>query len=85
MVDGGPVGASAAEALASMGAQAFLLERSAKPDGGAIPLGMLDKFSILLGLVDRRVTRMRILSPSNLTADVSYAIPPAHTSPCYVV
>ena len=36
----------------------------------------LDEFSIPLGLVDRRVTRMRVLSPSNLAADFSRAIPP---------
>lgn len=79
VVGGGPAGASAAEALASAGAQAFLLERSpagAKPCGGAIPLCMLDEFSIPLELVDRRVTRMRVLSPSNLAADFSKTLPP---------
>ncbi|KAF7022265.1 hypothetical protein CFC21_035069 [Triticum aestivum] len=79
VVGGGPAGASAAEALASAGAQAFLLERSpagAKPCGGAIPLCMLDEFAIPLGLVDRRVTRMRVLSPSNLAADFGRSLPP---------
>lgn len=79
VVGGGPAGASAAEALASAGAQAFLLERNpsgAKPCGGAIPLCMLDEFAIPRDLIDRRVTRMRILSPSNLVADFSRALPP---------
>ncbi|KAF0897925.1 hypothetical protein E2562_001630 [Oryza meyeriana var. granulata] len=79
VVGGGPAGASAAEALASAGAQAFLLERNpagAKPCGGAIPLCMLDEFAIPRDLVDRRVTRMRVLSPSNLAADFSRALPP---------
>ncbi|TVU22569.1 hypothetical protein EJB05_32279, partial [Eragrostis curvula] len=79
VVGGGPAGASAAEALASSGAQAFLVERSpagAKPCGGAIPLCMVDEFAIPRELVDRRVTRMRVLSPSNLAADFSRALPP---------
>jgi geranylgeranyl reductase len=79
VVGGGPAGASAAEALASSGARTFLLERSpagAKPCGGAIPLCMLDEFAIPRDLVDRRVTRMRVLSPSNLVADFSRALPP---------
>ncbi|RCV24027.1 hypothetical protein SETIT_5G052000v2 [Setaria italica] len=79
VVGGGPAGASAAEALASSGARTFLLERSpagAKPCGGAIPLCMLDEFAIPRDLVDRRVTRMRVLSPSNLAADFSRALPP---------
>uniref|UniRef100_A0A0D9UZC7 Geranylgeranyl diphosphate reductase, chloroplastic n=1 Tax=Leersia perrieri TaxID=77586 RepID=A0A0D9UZC7_9ORYZ len=66
-------------ALASAGAQAFLIERNpsgAKPCGGAIPLCMLDEFSIPTHLVDRRVTRMRVLSPSNLAADFSRSLPP---------
>ncbi|XP_062207963.1 geranylgeranyl diphosphate reductase, chloroplastic-like [Phragmites australis] len=79
VVGGGPAGASAAEALALAGARAFLLERNpagAKPCGGAIPLCMLDEFAIPRDLVDRRVTRMRILSPSNLATDFSRALPP---------
>ncbi|CAL4950578.1 unnamed protein product [Urochloa decumbens] len=79
VVGGGPAGASAAEALASSGARTFLLERSpagAKPCGGAIPLCMLDEFAIPRDLVDRRVTRMRVVSPSNLAADFSRSLPP---------
>jgi geranylgeranyl diphosphate/geranylgeranyl-bacteriochlorophyllide a reductase len=37
---------------------------------------MLDEFAIPRDLVDRRVTRMRILSPSNLIAGFSRALPP---------
>ncbi|KAL6849927.1 hypothetical protein ACP4OV_020554 [Aristida adscensionis] len=79
VVGGGPAGASAAEALAAAGARAYLLERSpagAKPCGGAIPLCMLDEFAIPRDLVDRRVTRMRVVSPSNLAADFSRSLPP---------
>lgn len=76
---GGPAGASAADALASNGIQTFLFERNpggAKPCGGAIPLCMLDEFSIPLSLVDRKVTRMRIISPSNVTVDFGKTLLP---------
>ncbi|KAK8475758.1 hypothetical protein V6N13_000691 [Hibiscus sabdariffa] len=72
VIGGGPAGSSAAEALASGGIETFLFERTpstAKPCGGAIPLCMLDEFSIPLHLIDRHVTKMKIISPSNLTVD----------------
>ncbi|GAV64075.1 Pyr_redox_2 domain-containing protein [Cephalotus follicularis] len=72
VIGGGPAGSSAAEALSAGGIETFLLERSpssAKPCGGAIPLCMLDEFSIPLHLIDRHVTRMKIISPSNLSVD----------------
>lgn len=72
VIGGGPAGSSAAEALASGGIETFLFERSpnaAKPCGGAIPLCMLDEFSIPAHLIDRKVTRMKIISPSNLSVD----------------
>ncbi|KDP42911.1 hypothetical protein JCGZ_23853 [Jatropha curcas] len=72
VIGGGPAGSSAAESLAAGGIETFLFERStstAKPCGGAIPLCMIDEFSIPLHLIDRHVTRMKIISPSNLTVD----------------
>ncbi|KAL5765342.1 hypothetical protein ACOSP7_015959 [Xanthoceras sorbifolium] len=72
VIGGGPAGSSAAEALATGGIETFLIERSpwtAKPCGGAIPLCMLEEFSIPLHLIDRHVTKMKIISPSNLTVD----------------
>ncbi|KAL8230495.1 hypothetical protein R6Q57_000273 [Mikania cordata] len=72
VIGGGPAGSSAAEALASGGVETYLFERSptgAKPCGGAIPLCMLDEFSIPPDLIDRKVTHMKIISPSNLTVD----------------
>ncbi|GLT81877.1 hypothetical protein SLE2022_003060 [Rubroshorea leprosula] len=72
VIGGGPAGASAAEALAAGGIETFLFERNpsaAKPCGGAIPLCMLDEFSIPPHLIDRRVTKMKIISPSNLAVD----------------
>lgn len=79
VIGGGPAGSSAAEALASGGIETFLFERSpegAKPCGGAIPLCMLDEFSIPVELVDRKVTHMKIISPSNLTVDFGKTLKP---------
>ncbi|KAM6576662.1 hypothetical protein CsatB_028499 [Cannabis sativa] len=79
VIGGGPAGSSAAEALASGGIETFLLERApsaAKPCGGAIPLCMLDEFQIPSHLIDRRVTRMKIISPSNLVVDFGQTLLP---------
>ncbi|XP_062083604.1 geranylgeranyl diphosphate reductase, chloroplastic-like [Humulus lupulus] len=79
VIGGGPAGSSAAEALASGGVETFLLERApsaAKPCGGAIPLCMLDEFQIPFHLIDRRVTRMKIISPSNLVVDFGQTLLP---------
>ncbi|KAL9235384.1 hypothetical protein vseg_010145 [Gypsophila vaccaria] len=80
VIGGGPAGASAAEALSCGGIETFLFERSpsgAKPCGGAIPLCMLDEFDIPRALVDREVTRMRIISPSNLVIDFGKTLLPS--------
>ncbi|GAB4824557.1 hypothetical protein Ancab_007431 [Ancistrocladus abbreviatus] len=80
VIGGGPAGASAANSLASGGIETFLFERNpagSKPCGGAIPLCMLDEFDIPLALVDRKVTRMRIVSPSNLTIDFGKTLRPS--------
>ncbi|KAK1433952.1 hypothetical protein QVD17_10870 [Tagetes erecta] len=72
VIGGGPAGSSAAEALASGGIETYLFERSptgAKPCGGAVPLCMLDEFSIPPEIIDRKVTEMRIISPSNIITD----------------
>ncbi|XP_072982296.1 geranylgeranyl diphosphate reductase, chloroplastic-like [Typha latifolia] len=84
VVGGGPAGSSAAEALAAGGVETFLIERSpsgSKPCGGAIPLCMLSEFSLPSSLVDRRVSRMRLLSPSNLVADFSRHLRPGDHIP----
>ncbi|KAL3814774.1 hypothetical protein ACJIZ3_016042 [Penstemon smallii] len=79
VIGGGPAGSSAAEALAAGGIETFLFERSpeaAKPCGGAIPLCMLEEFSIPSHLIDRKVTQMKIISPSNLTVDFGKTLKP---------
>ncbi|XP_060217453.1 geranylgeranyl diphosphate reductase, chloroplastic-like [Lycium barbarum] len=80
VIGGGPAGSSAAESLAAGGIETFLFERSspatAKPCGGAIPLCMLDEFSIPTHLIDRHVTQMRFISPSNLIVDFGKTLGP---------
>lgn len=79
VIGGGPAGASAAEALALGGIETYLIERApsgSKPCGGAIPLCMLSEFDLPSSLVDRRVTRMRVLSPSNRAADFGRSLRP---------
>ncbi|KAJ7960393.1 Geranylgeranyl reductase [Quillaja saponaria] len=80
VIGGGPAGSSAAEALAAGGVETFLFERNppsmAKPCGGAIPLCMLDEFNIPHELIDRQVTQMRIISPSNIAVDFGKTLKP---------
>ncbi|KAM7522719.1 hypothetical protein LguiA_012621 [Lonicera macranthoides] len=79
VIGGGPAGSSAAEAMALGGIETFLFERSpaaAKPCGGAIPLCMLDEFNVPVELIDRKVTRIKLISPSNLTVDFGKTLQP---------
>jgi geranylgeranyl reductase len=41
-----------------------------KPCGGAIPLCMVDEFSLPADIIDRKVTKMKMISPSNREVDV---------------
>jgi geranylgeranyl reductase len=41
-----------------------------QPCGGAIPLCMVDEFSLPPDIIDRRVTKMKMISPSNREVDV---------------
>lgn len=73
VVGGGPAGGCAAETLASAGIETFLIERkldNAKPCGGAIPLCMVDEFQLPPEIIDRKVTKMKMISPSNVEVDV---------------
>jgi geranylgeranyl reductase len=73
VVGGGPSGACAAETLAKAGIETFLFERkldNCKPCGGAIPLCMIDEFDLPMEIVDRKVTKMKMISPSNRAVDV---------------
>ncbi|PNH02502.1 Geranylgeranyl diphosphate reductase, chloroplastic [Tetrabaena socialis] len=73
IIGGGPAGACAAETLAKGGVEAFLIERkmdNCKPCGGAIPLCMVEEFNLPMEIIDRKVTKMKMISPSNREVDV---------------
>eukprot|EP00271_Cylindrocystis_brebissonii_P015893 TRINITY_DN3895_c0_g1_i1.p1 TRINITY_DN3895_c0_g1~~TRINITY_DN3895_c0_g1_i1.p1 ORF type:complete len:519 (+),score=103.31 TRINITY_DN3895_c0_g1_i1:214-1770(+) len=73
VVGGGPAGGCTADTLAQAGIETFLFERkldNAKPCGGAIPLCMVDEFQLPAEIIDRKVTKMKMISPSNVEVDV---------------
>ncbi|CAN6852634.1 unnamed protein product [Brassica oleracea] len=73
VIGGGPAGGAAAEALAQGGIETILIERkmdNCKPCGGAIPLCMVGEFNLPLDIIDRRVTKMKMISPSNISVDI---------------
>ncbi|MDJ0715103.1 MAG: geranylgeranyl reductase [Prochloraceae cyanobacterium] len=74
VVGAGPAGSSAAETLVKAGIETYLFERkldNAKPCGGAIPLCMVDEFELPPEIIDRRVRKMRMISPSNIEVDIN--------------
>lgn len=73
VVGSGPAGSSAAETLAKAGIETYLFERkldNAKPCGGAIPLCMVDEFELPPEIIDRRVRKMKMISPSNVEVNI---------------
>ena len=73
VIGGGPSGACAAETLAKGGVETYLIERkmdNCKPCGGAIPICMVEEFDLPMEIIDRRVTKMKMISPSNREVDV---------------
>lgn len=75
VVGGGPAGSSAAETLAKAGIETYLFERkldNAKPCGGAIPLCMVSEFDLPPQIIDRRVRKMKMISPSNVEVDIAW-------------
>jgi geranylgeranyl reductase len=79
VIGGGPAGGAAAETLAKGGVETYLIERkldNAKPCGGAIPLCMVGEFDLPLDIIDRRVTRMKMISPSNVAVDIGQTLKP---------
>lgn len=74
VVGSGPAGSSAAETLAKSGIETYLFERkldNAKPCGGAIPLCMVSEFDLPPEIIDRRVRKMKMISPSNVAVDIN--------------
>ncbi len=45
-----------------------------QPCGGAIPLCMVDEFDIPAEIIDRKVTKMKMISPSNRRAARSFSL-----------
>jgi geranylgeranyl reductase len=73
VVGSGPAGSSAAETLVQAGIETFLIERkldNAKPCGGAIPLCMVSEFDLPAEIIDRRVRKMKMISPSNIEVNI---------------
>lgn len=79
VVGGGPAGACAAETLAKSGIETVLFERkmdNCKPCGGAIPLCMVDEFDLPAEIIDRKVRKMKMISPTNVEVDVGKTLKP---------
>jgi geranylgeranyl diphosphate/geranylgeranyl-bacteriochlorophyllide a reductase len=79
VVGGGPAGACAAEVLAKAGITTYLLERkldNVKPCGGAIPLCMVQEFDLPETIIDRKVRKMKMISPSNVEVDIGQTLKP---------
>jgi geranylgeranyl reductase len=70
VIGGGPSGAVAAAILAKAGLSTILIERNlanVKPCGGAIPLGLIEEFSIPDLLVEKKLSKMSVRSPRGRT------------------
>jgi len=80
VVGGGPSGACAAEVLAQEpNIETVLFERkmdNAKPCGGAIPLCMVEEFNLPMEIIDRKVRKMKMISPSNREVDIGQTLAP---------
>ncbi|GAB4234897.1 MAG: geranylgeranyl reductase [Stanieria sp.] len=77
VVGSGPAGSSAAEILAKAGIETYLFERkldNAKPCGGAIPLCMVSEFDLPPEIIDRRVRKMKMISPSNIEVNIGQTL-----------
>lgn len=80
VVGGGPSGACAAEELAkNPDIECVLFERkmdNAKPCGGAIPVCMVEEFKLPTEIIDRKVRKMKMISPSNVEVDIGQTLAP---------
>merc|ERR1719326_530310 len=80
VIGGGPSGACAAEIFAKApNVETTLFERkmdNCKPCGGAIPLCMVDEFALPPEIIDRRVRKMKMISPSGREVDIGQTLKP---------
>lgn len=82
VVGGGPAGSCAAEVLAAASKDGAdidvtIFERkmdNAKPCGGAIPLCMVDEFDLPPEIIDRKVRKMKMISPSNVEVNIGQTL-----------
>eukprot|EP00929_Paragymnodinium_shiwhaense_P022016 TRINITY_DN1419_c0_g1_i1.p1 TRINITY_DN1419_c0_g1~~TRINITY_DN1419_c0_g1_i1.p1 ORF type:complete len:560 (+),score=136.25 TRINITY_DN1419_c0_g1_i1:65-1681(+) len=77
VVGGGPSGACCAETLAAAGIETYMIERkmdNCKPCGGAIPVCMIDEFDLPPEIVDRRVRKMTMISPTNKEVQIGQTL-----------
>jgi len=80
VVGGGPSGACAAEIFAQeKGIDTYMIERkldNAKPCGGAIPLCMVGEFDLPETVVDRKVRKMNLISPTGKEVSIGSTLRP---------
>lgn len=80
VVGGGPSGSCAAEALAkNPNIEVVMFERkmdNCKPCGGAIPYCMVKEFDLPSDIIDRKVRKMKLISPSNREVDIGQTLKP---------
>eukprot|EP00591_Stephanopyxis_turris_P007487 CAMPEP_0195510544 /NCGR_PEP_ID=MMETSP0794_2-20130614/3152_1 /TAXON_ID=515487 /ORGANISM="Stephanopyxis turris, Strain CCMP 815" /LENGTH=467 /DNA_ID=CAMNT_0040637975 /DNA_START=65 /DNA_END=1468 /DNA_ORIENTATION=- len=80
VVGGGPSGACAAEIFAQeKNIDTVMFERkldNAKPCGGAIPLCMIGEFDMPETVVDRKVRKMNLISPTGVEVDIGDTLKP---------
>jgi geranylgeranyl diphosphate/geranylgeranyl-bacteriochlorophyllide a reductase len=80
VVGGGPSGACAAEIFAQeKNIDTYMFERkmdNCKPCGGAIPLCMIDEFKLPQKIVDRKVTKMLMISPTGKEVPIGQTLKP---------
>jgi geranylgeranyl reductase len=63
--------------LVKAGIETYLFERkldNAKPCGGAIPLCMVSEFDLPPEIIDRRVRKMKMISPSNIEVNIGQTL-----------
>lgn len=80
VVGGGPSGACAAEILAqNPDVECTIFERkmdNCKPCGGAIPVCMVEEFNLPTSIIDRKVRKMKLISPTNREVDIGQTLEP---------
>jgi len=80
VVGGGPSGACAADVFSKeKNIETYLIERkldNAKPCGGAIPLCMIGEFNLPESVVDRKVRKMNLISPSGIEVNICETLQP---------